>query len=446
MSFFNAVYTLGGCSRTQPIQKDSEITIDFASQGTWARTIRWAKWVVTFPLTFTHGAYNTLSLMVSKDIQKVVARQIYSGNSINYMPFLMGKSGHVFTSQRAISVIGSYFRHDSKGPFERDQEEIFISILKDIFPEHEVDKEDFLFTCSRDSVKGLRKPFTQYIGPTALLRLRPQLTQVAEEVLDSMEDQQNISARYLAETYTVAILARLFLNHPGTLKELQNIGRAASSVIDYQFIKKWRKPDLSQSRQYSNDLKILRSAIELSKGEFRNELHNSGLSPIRVYGELLLVYAAGSETTSSALHYILWRLGQNPELQDKIRSESTTTLENFVNDCLQKYPPVGFFSRFASQDLIITVHNPEGESWQYPIAKGEALIIAPYLTETLPFGVGQHMCPGQWLARAEITDFILALLKRHVITSLPRKQELATVPGFGFPKLEPVELTFRKRT
>lgn len=441
MSLFNAIYSLGG---TQPIQENSKITIEFDSQATWALTARWAKWFVTLPIRLAHGAYNHISMARNNDINEVFARQVYSGNSINCMQFLIGKSGHILSSPRAISAMTSYYRDDPQGPFEAEKEDPYIPLLKDLFPDESIDQEDFLLTCPHDHVASYRNPFLQYVGPKALPTLRPQITTVAEEVLESIKGENVISARILAETYTVAILARLFLNHPGTLADFQIIGRAASFILEYQFLKKWGTPNISQNRQYLEGLQTLRSAIEHSSGKFIKSLEASDLSPIRIKGELVLLYVAGSETTSSVMQYILWRLGQDLDLQDRIRKDPVSHLDTFINACLKQYTPVTAFTRFARQDIVIKVQNQEGKIWQYPIAKGEAIIAAPHLAESSTFGGGVHSCPGQWLARAEIRSMLVALLKRYSIDSSPRKKELSTKPGVGMLSVEPVELTLRK--
>ncbi len=57
MSFFNAIYTLGDCRTTQPVQEASKITSEPDSQETLDYTLRWAKWIVTWPIQFAHGFY-----------------------------------------------------------------------------------------------------------------------------------------------------------------------------------------------------------------------------------------------------------------------------------------------------------------------------------------------------------------------------------------------------
>jgi cytochrome P450 len=444
MSLFNAIYTLGGCRRAQPIQENSHIRIDFDSQRPCARATRWAKWVVTLPIHIAHGAFNTVYMLATKDINKVVSAQIYKGNSINRLQFLGEKSGHIFTSPKAIASIATHYRHDVEGPFERDSEDHFTPILKALFPKEPVKTEDFLFTCSRSKVHAFRDPLFEYIGPKALPHLRSQIDEVSKEVVEWVADRNTISPKHLAETFSVAILARLFLNHPGTLDDFQKIGGAASRVTEYQILKKWGKTNEEQDLQQADDLQTLRDAVEHSSGQFVNSLRKSGLSPIQVKGELLLVYVAGSETTSSTLQYCLWRLGQDTMLQDTIQKKPETVV-NFIADSMLRYTPVTLFSRWARHDLVVSVQNRKGGSWKYPIAKGEGLIMAPGLAKGFVFGGGVHSCPGQWLARAEISSLISTLVNEYFMTSFPRKKELSTVPGFGFAKTEPAKLTLHKR-
>lgn len=438
---FNAIYTLAGCRTEQPIQADSIITIAPDDRDA---TTKWAKWFFSLPVKFAHGAYNCVAMAMYKDTNEVIARQIYSGNSINAIQFI-GKSGHILSSPKAISVLRPYFRDDPEGPFEVEKDEAFFSVLKDLYPNEIIKREDFLFTCSHANVENYRQPLLDYIGPQALPLLRPQINQTAQDTLDELENLEGISARNLAETYTVAIMARLFLNHPGTFRDFENIGKAASFVLDYQYNKKWGAQDANQVIIYENALQTLRSAIDQSNGEFIENLEDSGLSPIRIKGELLLIYVVGSETTSSSMEYVLWRLGQDADLQNEIRNNPALHLERFINECFKHYTSLPYFSRFASKDIVIKVQNRDGEIWEYPIAKGEALIAAPHLAGRFKFGIGEHSCPGQWLAKAELRSMILTLLKRFEVESFPIKNELSTKLGHSFLKLEPVTLNLRRR-
>ena len=136
--------------------------------------------------------------------------------------------------------------------------------------------------------------------------------------------------------------------------------------------------------------------------------------------------------------------GLHPTLQEAIFNGSKD-VEEVLSTSLAEYTPASLISRFARIDLDIVVKNQDGTSWKYPIPKGDALVIPPLFTKRMTFGEGVHSCPGQWLARAEISTMVNALLSKFEVTSFPRKDVLSTVPGFGFVKLEPVELSLKIR-
>ena len=236
MSFFNAIYTLGGCRRSQPIEQSSTVVIEPASRDTCAKVNRWLTRIVSFPIQVAHAAYNTAHIILNKDINKVVAHQISEGSGIHYMPFLMGKSGHIITSPSIIAAIASKYRHDTIGPFAREADDPLISIFRDLYPEVQLDEEDLLMSCSREHVKGYRTPLLEFVGPMALPSLRPQLRQVADEVIGSLPENSLVSAKALAETYTVAIFARLFFNLTGSMEDFQGIARAFSSITEFDFL------------------------------------------------------------------------------------------------------------------------------------------------------------------------------------------------------------------
>jgi len=447
MYIFNAIYTLTGCRTTQPIQeKGAKASIELDSQ---CLSKKWMKWVVSLPLRFVHGAMNEISKKYYKNIGTVVNSQIYSGNSINAMQFLFNNNGHILSSKKAINVLASHYRDDPDGYFETEDNHVFINSLKELYPQMNVDRDVLLLTCSKGHVKHYRNCLENYIKGDALEKLKPLIFRVADEVIDSI-DETKVSAQELTETYTVAVLARLFLDLKGNISDFQKIGEAISLAIDYQFLKKWGSPDADQKKDYEDALEIIRSAIRDSSGEFVESLKGENLSEIQINAMLMLTYFAGSETTSSALQYMLWSLGQKPDLQEQIRNDLSTLndgsgpLDNFINACFKEYTSVPFISRIAKKDIVIKVNYDNGKVWEYPVAKGESLMAAPLLGGTSIFGIKPQSCPGQWLAKAEIRRLILALLNRYEIESLPKKDKLETIPGFGFLKVEPVDLILRK--
>jgi cytochrome P450 len=444
------------------INEDSEVSIKLANHSPCAKATNWVKWMVALPLKSLQGAYNAYLFLKSQDFAEI-ADQTYRGNAITPMPISF-ESIHIVSSPKLIHEVAfRHFRSDPSGLFEMPEKSSFLNLLRDLFPEYknEISNEDFLFTCSRENTKDLRSPFMEFfLKSNARERMQPVLREVTKEILDSIEekDGSEISAGELTETLTVAVLSRLCLDPTLSLKECQEIGRAASIAINYWLMfsssgaqreeYKWAKDKLSQ-------------VIQSTNGEFVQSLHDAGMSKIRIYGTLMLVYIAGSETTSTALHSILWRLGQRTNLQDEI-VEDTRALDPFIKECLRILPPVYFFGRVAREDLVITVKNKGTIEWEYPISKGERLMCSPYLAgkeehqisssstsyanqyPTMVFSVGHHACPGRPLAENEISTFINAALEKYIIISTPNKQNLSA-KGMLTLKPEEVGLKFIRR-
>lgn len=263
MSIFNAIYTLSTGAWIQPIHEDAKVSIKTDDRYT---ATKWMKWLVSLPVRFGHGAYNECSILYYKSINDVVARQIYSGNSIHALQFLYKKkNGHILTSKKAISALAKHYRNDPIGYFVTDVDDVFLHFLRDLCPDSDVDRDACLLTCSRDHVNSYKMPLFNYINKSQVECLLPQIDVVAEKVLEytlTNHSDANISAQSLAETYTVAILARLFLNHPGIMEDFRKIGNAVSFGMDYRFLKKWGRPSLQQDKQYEDALTILREAIK----------------------------------------------------------------------------------------------------------------------------------------------------------------------------------------
>ncbi len=460
MSILNAI------NRPQPqlhVNEDSEVSIKLAKHSACAKAANWFKWMVNFPMNSFKGACNAYLFLKNQDLAGILDQTCSSGNAIT--PVQMSfESFHLVSSPKLIHEIAfRHFRDDPNGLFETPQKSSFLNLLRDLFSEYkdEISKEDFLFTCSRENTKGLRSPFMEFfLKSNARERMQPVLKEVTKEILDSIEkkDGGEISARELTETLSVAVLSRLCLDPTLSLKECQEIGRAASIAMNYWLM---FSSSAAQKEEYEWAKGRLRKAIQSSNGEFVQFLHDAGMSEIRIYGTLMLVFIAGSETTSTALHSILWRLGQHTEVQDEI-VEDASVLDRFIKECLRIFPPVYVFARVAREDLVITVKNKDSKEWHYFISKGERIMCSPYLAgkeehqmtssgtsyanqyPTMVFSMGHHACPGRPLAENEISTFISGALEKYVITSTPNKPNLSA-KGMLTLKPEEVGLKFNVR-
>jgi cytochrome P450 len=478
MTVFNAFYTFASGRRQQPIDESSIVTVQIANRSRAEETVVWLKWTLSLPVSTAHLLYNIFLMAKHQEINQPVQQQVYSGNQIHSMPSVSSeKSLHIVSSVKVWSAVSRHFHNDSTGPFEGQAiERAWLPLVCDLFEEAKslpIDelRETFLLSCHSDQVAALRAPFLHFIGPQALDHLMPKLNNVTEEILDWLAQQEKqgsvtISAKKLTELFIVTTLGRVLLGFPGTLDTYQQMGNAATCAFQFQLIRQWSTPSTAQWQEYHRSLEIIKSAIENCQGEFRDYLMNSTtLTPLQIKETLLVAYIGGSDTTSSTLQYVLWRLGRESSATQNLLAQESgsdkTQLNQFIAECLRLYAP-GYPVRFARKNVDICVKNPTGEEWKYRVWKGNGILFFPSLagrsrrfdsphsfspsrfegkTDLLPnkpFSTGAHNCPGQWFAKAEILTFSYALLQRYDITSQPDKEELDVK---GFMTLQPEEIS-----
>nr|WP_211222326.1 cytochrome P450 [Actinokineospora enzanensis] len=171
--------------------------------------------------------------------------------------------------------------------------------------------------------------------------------------------------------------------------------------------------------------------------------------------QLTTFFIAGSETTASALSWLLHLLAERPDLQDLAHAESAailaagtapdraTPVARMITEALRKWPPVWMFTRTTTTDTRIGDHT---------VPAGTAIIISPYLlhhrpdrhpdperfdpdrwlperaprVEYIPFGSGARKCLGSQFAVTEIALGLATILTRWRLTPVDRVHAHAT--------------------
>lgn len=175
----------------------------------------------------------------------------------------------------------------------------------------------------------------------------------------------------------------------------------------------------------------------------------SGMDENQLVDEILILFAAGHETTSNALTFICELFARNPEAQvkvlqeiKKIKSESEDNLHWIKNatytkvvieESMRLYPPAYFIDRVnIEQEIFNGMILPKGSNllfsvyeihrhpdfWKNP----EAFIPERFLEENIkfsknyfPFGAGPRMCIGNNFAMYEMILAIIALVEQFEI-------------------------------
>ena len=135
------------------------------------------------------------------------------------------------------------------------------------------------------------------------------------------------------------------------------------------------------------------------------------------------VFSAGQETTVRLLGTALQRIGDDPDVQGRLRDDSSL-IADFVEECLRYESPVKGDFRLArtgstvggvdipAGSTVMVLNGAAGRDPRRFEDPDEFRMDRPNAKEHLAFGRGPHACPGGPLARAETRISIERLLAR----------------------------------
>jgi cytochrome P450 len=192
---------------------------------------------------------------------------------------------------------------------------------------------------------------------------------------------------------------------------------------------------------------------------------------------ILVVYAAGTETTAPALTFALAHLAHDRELQEWLHEESRAVLGEsppgaadvdrlpraraVFAEVLRLYPPSWYIARAAAEDVELggqtLASGHVGLICQYHLHRDERFFRRPlefrparFLEDEiprrtyLPFGAGRRQCLGEKLAWTEGTLLLAACgqkLELSPVGELPQPQPFASIQPD-----RPVVIRVRRRT
>jgi cytochrome P450 len=202
----------------------------------------------------------------------------------------------------------------------------------------------------------------------------------------------------------------------------------------------------------------------------------SSIDDSQLIDEILILFAAGHETTSNALTFTCELLARNPETQNKIleevkrvKSESDDTMHWIKNatytilvleESMRLYPPAYFIDRVnIEEDYFNDLTIPKGSTLLFSVyeihrhpdfwVNPEAFLPERFLDESIkfsknyyPFGAGPRMCIGNNFAMYEMILAILSLVEKYEI--IEKKSPIQIKPLITLKPFEAV-LRFKER-
>jgi cytochrome P450 len=167
---------------------------------------------------------------------------------------------------------------------------------------------------------------------------------------------------------------------------------------------------------------------------------------------MVILFAAGGESTASLLGSAAWILANHPDIQQQVR-ENPHLLTAFIEETLRYEPPFRGHYRhvrngttLAGVDLPADSHllllwgaaNRDPAHFERP---GEFLLDRAEAKGHISFGKGAHFCVGASLARLEATIVLRLLLDR---TSTIQQADVGRwLPSLLVRRLERLELSVR---
>lgn len=215
---------------------------------------------------------------------------------------------------------------------------------------------------------------------------------------------------------------------------------------------------LAEGKQRGEDKGDFLSMLILARDE-----DGSGLTDVELLDQILTLYMAGLETTANMMSFCLLELSRRPDIQARIHAEVDTVLGGrapayadlarlpytlqVIKESLRLYPPAFFYGRSPLKEIDLA---------GYQLRKEHFLVLSPYVTHRdpqnfpdperfdpdrfspenekklprhafLPFGIGPHVCIGQYFALME-AHLALAHLCQYLSVSMVPNQQHGLLP------------------
>jgi len=261
----------------------------------------------------------------------------------------------------------------------------------------------------------------------------------ANHIFDAFNDFQRDAQRALMRK--VYWLPSFFAKR-ASKKSAASIRKVIADVI----AQRYQEKDDPDAVKYNDILAGIMEAVD-------PEAHNS-FSYEEMVDQICMLFLAGHETSASALTWALYLLSNCTDLQEKIYEEiqqltdegnftfehikQLTTVNKLFKETLRLYPPVGFFSREATEEHCM--RNKK-------IKPGSALLVSPWLIQRnadywenahefdperfdteagkhaekcayIPFSKGPRVCTGQSFAIQEATLILASMVNRFKISAV----------------------------
>ncbi|MEZ5743911.1 MAG: cytochrome P450 [Sphingomonadaceae bacterium] len=309
--------------------------------------------------------------------------------------------------------------------------------------------------------KLLRDTFAAKFTPRYANQLRPIMQETMKRLLAEWTPRERIDFEEFASYYPVAVTAQMvgapLEAIPGLRKSMETLGLAFS--MDKALVPALDKAFLHMDG-FVQELVVGRRASPTPEGRDADLLDimleaagEGGISDRQLYDMLIFLFVAGYDTSKNVLTYMMHLMTAHPAIYERC-AEDHEYCRRVVEETLRLFNPSSTF-RLASQDIEydgvlipagtmlffnLNVAGQDPAAFEDPAAFDPERTIDP-ARRHVAFGLGKHMCLGQFIARAQLQEGI------HLIAQQMREPHETGEPGWRpFPgvwgiKGLPIEFT-----
>ncbi len=275
----------------------------------------------------------------------------------------------------------------------------------------------------------LRRIISPAFTPRRVNQLEESIRATARELVHALPAEETVDfIAVAAEVLPLVVIARLL----GTVGEdIRDMARWSDEMakLGVQLSDEERRASIAVFDQMNNFMRgqfvIKRSqpAEDLLSTLLTAELDSARLSEDNILMWASVVLAGGNETTRALIGNAVDCLARHPE-QLALLAAGQASCQSAVEETLRWAGPVNYFCRHVSADVELGDQLLRAGDWAcllYASADRDEEVFAaadrfditePRSQDNLAFGVGQHYCPGNRLARAETRILLEELLAR----------------------------------
>lgn len=336
----------------------------------------------------------------------------------------LGRCPHVLSSDQANGgVTGLGPGDELQAVFDDTLSQVGVAGVDDDATKH-------LLTLDPPEHTSYRKIVNRGFTPRQIAVLEDQVRALLAELLDAHPPGEAFDfTTEVSMKLPVNVIARMIGSDPGHDDDLLRWSNAAIASTDPEYSSGpgSQLGAVMQLIQHFNGLKAER--IEERRDDLISllldaEVDGESLSNARFMLFLILLTAAGNETTRTAFSHAIVELAQRPEQWQRLRDDPDL-IPTAVEEVLRYSSPVLYFRRNAVEALDIAGHAvAPGDLvalWYVAANRDESRFADPHRFDVgrtpndhVAFGGGgPHFCLGASLARLEIRVLLEALVDRY---------------------------------